>query len=228
MLKVDVLDRPSAAKLSVTTRAEMIGRAGRSPMRLAVCSRLLVALVPESAHVPHPDGFAFGVEIVERLARFRLARVDERLSRTASAWQVNLVNLPPAALETLQENLVALDAFTVNLADEHPRLPEVAVLPSRLHDTTLSHACTKRARLTLRHRFDYCPPRRPERAAELEAVRASCGQLAALDVVLPDGREKDLALAKIEEATFWANAAVAWRRQLAFDRRAWRHAHTGL
>jgi len=61
-------------------------------------------------------------------------------------------------------------------------------------------------------RFDYYPPRTPERVREHEAVRAACGQLAdALDAVLPDGRDKAVALTKVEEAMFWANAAVARR-----------------
>ena len=47
-------------------------------------------------------------------------------------------------------------------------------------------------------------------------MRASCRQLAdALDDLLPDGREKAVALTRDEKVMFWANAAVARRPQTA-------------
>jgi hypothetical protein len=43
-----------------------------------------------------------------------------------------------------------------------------------------------------------------------EKVRDSCYNLAVvIDLVVPDGREKSLAMTKIEEAMFWANAGIA-------------------
>lgn len=50
----------------------------------------------------------------------------------------------------------------------------------------------------LEHRFEH------------EMVRADCLSLAeTLNESLPDSREKALAITKIEEAMFWANAALA-------------------
>lgn len=62
----------------------------------------------------------------------------------------------------------------------------------------------------LAHRFQFHPATSPTRGAEHDAVRTRCGDLAAfLNEVVPEGREKSLAVTKVEEAMMWANAAIA-------------------
>lgn len=62
----------------------------------------------------------------------------------------------------------------------------------------------------IEHRFAYHPPRDEETKNLHEGVRAVCGAAARdFEEGLPAGREKSLAITKLEEAMFWANAAIA-------------------
>lgn len=63
----------------------------------------------------------------------------------------------------------------------------------------------------LKTRFTYHAPK-PGQPERYEAIRSAGGGLASvIDGACPESREKTLALAKIEEAVMWANAAIARR-----------------
>lgn len=65
----------------------------------------------------------------------------------------------------------------------------------------------------LRHRFAYHKPD-AARGEEHSKIRNEIGDLAEwLDARLPPGREKALVITHLEEAMFWANAAVARQQQ---------------
>jgi len=62
----------------------------------------------------------------------------------------------------------------------------------------------------IEHRFAYHAPTTEERRDAHASMRQRCRQLADfLNDKLPEGREKFLAITKLEEVMFWGNAAIA-------------------
>jgi len=62
----------------------------------------------------------------------------------------------------------------------------------------------------IENRFNFHPADTEEKRQAHENVRATCRTLAHHWMSqLPDGREKSLAITKLEDAMFWANAALA-------------------
>ena len=62
----------------------------------------------------------------------------------------------------------------------------------------------------VRHRFAFHPATTAEKKHEHEGVRDACLFLALyLNDRIPEGREKSLAITKLEEVMMWSNAAIA-------------------
>jgi len=66
------------------------------------------------------------------------------------------------------------------------------------------------ARPDLEHRFAYHPPRNAVTVCKHEEIRSEMLRAAlVVEETCPEGREKSLAITKLEEAMMWANAAIA-------------------
>lgn len=68
------------------------------------------------------------------------------------------------------------------------------------------------------HRYSYHPPETEDRIRRHEAVREASMQLAVIyEELLPSSREASLAHTALQEASMWANAAVALHEPLYTD-----------
>lgn len=60
------------------------------------------------------------------------------------------------------------------------------------------------------HRFAFHPATDQEKRDDHASARMACGLAAErINSLCPESREKSLAITKLEEAMFWANAALA-------------------
>lgn len=74
----------------------------------------------------------------------------------------------------------------------------------------MSEYSDPRSSADIDNRFDFHPATTEEKRAEHGSVRDACKQLAHhFDRAVPACREKSLAITQLEQAMFWANAAIA-------------------
>jgi hypothetical protein len=66
----------------------------------------------------------------------------------------------------------------------------------------------------LEHRFTYHPPRSAAEVNNHETIREAARDFAAyIYARIPEGREKAIAITKVEEALYWANAGIARNKE---------------
>jgi hypothetical protein len=62
----------------------------------------------------------------------------------------------------------------------------------------------------LRNKFSYHPPKDAETVAAYEKLRSAALAFALnIDELVPDGREKALAITNLQQSVMWANAGIA-------------------
>lgn len=62
----------------------------------------------------------------------------------------------------------------------------------------------------LHNRFTYHPPTNPTDVQKYEMLRSiALSYATVINEMVPDSREKSLAITKLEEVVFWANAGIA-------------------
>lgn len=72
----------------------------------------------------------------------------------------------------------------------------------------------------IEHRFSYHPPK-PGQPETYEKIRAHAKSLAyRLDGDCPPSRERSIAMTKLDEVVFWANAAIARHEAQPSEREA--------
>lgn len=65
------------------------------------------------------------------------------------------------------------------------------------------------SQIGLAHRFIYHPPNEKQ-IEKYKTIREQCACLAAdLEMLCPESRELSLAITKLEEVVYWANASIA-------------------
>lgn len=67
----------------------------------------------------------------------------------------------------------------------------------------------------IEHRFVYHPPTGEGQIQRYRAIREMAKDLAhTIDALVEDSREKSVALTKLDEVVFWANAGVAREKEV--------------
>lgn len=120
--------------------------------------------------------------------------------------------MPLSDVDLLRCHGVLDDAGVLAHADGHslPLLERIELLVAERD--ALQHPTTRRPmdQQDIDNRFQYHPPK-DEGTKELhQQVRQTLHSVASsFNSALPEGREKSLAITHLEEAMFWANAAIA-------------------
>ncbi len=117
--------------------------------------------------------------------------------------------------EAETENLLARVARAVDhVATAHETKSQIPYP----HHQILAVEMDMSNRLELHDRFRHHSPSHAGILKAHDELRAVCRAVATtIEELCPDGREKALAFTKIEEAMFWANAAVARKQEAGYD-----------